>query len=75
MAMTMNKGTGMSDAEWNELVKQRIEKEKLEDSAAKLKREKQKEIVRQDLLKQIHKEREAQSLTKTMNKEEWHKNL
>ena len=75
MAMTMNKGTGMSDAEWNELVKQRIEKEKLEDSAAKLKREKQKEIVRQDLLKQIHKEREAHSLTKTMNKEEWHKNL
>jgi len=53
MAMTMNKGTGMSDAEWNEIVRQRIEKEKLEDTAAKEKRERQRETIKEELAKQI----------------------
>lgn len=35
--MTHGKGTGMSDAEWNEIIRKKTEEEACEDLAAKLK--------------------------------------
>lgn len=37
MAMTVNKGVGMSDAEWNEIVKNSVEEEQKQKELAKLK--------------------------------------
>lgn len=40
MSMTVGKGTGMSDAEWNEIVRKKVASEQQEDAQAKEKLQK-----------------------------------
>lgn len=49
MAMTVNKGVGMSDAEWNEIVKNSVEEEQKQKELAKLRLIKQREVLKNEL--------------------------
>lgn len=51
MSMTVNKGTGMSDAEWNEIVRTTVKKEREEEAKAKAKVHQQRETMKIELNK------------------------
>ena len=69
MAMTVNKGTGMSDAEWNDIVRATVKREKEESIREKAKVQKQRMTMRDGLTKQLAEEKELEQARVTKEKE------
>lgn len=70
-AMTVNKGTGMSDVEWNEIVKTKVTQEREDELKTRNKIIFQRTSMRQDLHSQMNKEKELDSAKKTLDREQW----
>jgi hypothetical protein len=69
--MTVNKGTGMSDAEWNEIVRQKVTREREEEQSCRNKIIFQRTSMRKDLKSQMVNEKELDSARKTQDRSEW----
>lgn len=68
-AMTYNKGAGMTEAQWNEIVKKNAEKARQEELTHKEKLNQQKLKMRRDLEEQVKQKREQESTQKIRSKE------
>ena len=68
-AMTYNKGCGMTEAQWNQIVVKNAEKAKQEELSHKEKLNQQKLRMRRDLEKQVKQKRDMESSQKLKSKE------